>query len=65
MRKKMGHTAVSATLASSTKLYIWQHGAREKSFCFAIFNRIVDTKTNIMQMETNIFNIGQKRNHNR
>ena len=45
MRKRMGHTAVSATQASSGTLHPWQNGAKEKYCNFATFNRIVDTKT--------------------
>ena len=43
MRKRMDHTAVSATQASSMTLQIWQNGAKEKYCNFATFNRIVDT----------------------
>ena len=49
----MGHTAVSATQASSVTLQIWQNGAKEEYCNFATFNRIVDTKTNIIQTEPN------------
>ena len=41
----MGHTAVSATQASSVTLYIWQHGAKENYSTFETFNMVVDTKT--------------------
>ena len=40
----MGHTAVSATEASSVTLKIWQRD-KEKYCNFASFNRVVDTKT--------------------
>ena len=42
----MGHTAVSATYASSVTLKIWQHGAKENDSNFATFNKVVNTKTN-------------------
>ena len=42
MRKRIGHTAVSAT---SVTLLIWQHGGKENHYIFSAFNRIVDTKT--------------------
>ena len=54
----MGHTAVSATEASSVTLLIWQHGTKENYCNFATFNRIVDTKTNIIQTGPNILNVG-------
>ena len=54
MRTDMGHTAVSATQASLVTLYIWRNGAKEKYFNFVIFNRIVGTKTKIIQTEPNI-----------
>ena len=41
MRKLMGHTAVSATQASSVTLY----GAKENYSKFEIFKMIVNTKT--------------------
>ena len=45
MRKGIGHTAVSATQASSVTLYIWQHGAKENYSKFETFNMVVNTKT--------------------
>ena len=45
----MGHTAVSATNASSVTLQIWQHRAKGNISNFASFNRVVDTKTSIIQ----------------
>ena len=42
--KKMGHTAVSASQASSVTLQIWQHGAKENNCNFATFNGIVDIR---------------------
>ena len=45
----MGHTAVSATQASSITLQIWQHGAIENYCNFAFFNRLVDKKISIIQ----------------
>ena len=40
---------------------VWQHGAK-KNYCnFATFNRIVDTKTIIIQMGPTILNAGSKR----
>ena len=61
----MGHTAVSATQASSMTLQIWQHGAKENNCNFAPFNRVVDTKTSIIQMGPNILNIVKNVNLNR
>ena len=55
MRKGMGHTALSASKASSVT---WQHGANENYSNFATVNRIVDTKTIIIKKGPNIFNIG-------
>ena len=51
----MGHTAVSATSAT---LKIWQHGAKENYCNFASFNRVVDTKTSVIQMGPIILNVG-------
>ena len=56
MRMKMGNAAVLATKASSVTLLIWQHEANENYCKFAKFNRIVDTKTTIIQMGPNINN---------
>ena len=56
----MGHYAVSATKASSLTLLIWQYGARENCFNFPSFNRVVDTKTSIIPMGSNIVNVGWK-----
>ena len=36
----MGHTAVSATEASSVTLQIWQHGAKGNYCNFASFSRV-------------------------
>ena len=47
MRKGAGHTAVSATYASSVTFKIWQNGTKEKYCNFATFNRLVDTKTRL------------------
>ena len=58
MRKGMGHTAVSATLASLVTLQIWQHGAKENYCNFANFNRIFDTKTIVIKKGTNILKVG-------
>ena len=58
MRKVMGHTAVSAIQASSVTLKIWQHGAKENYCNFTIFNRVVDKKTSIIKMGSNILNVG-------
>ena len=52
MRKGMGHTAVLATEVSSVTLQNWQCGAKENQ-C-APFSKIVDTKTSIIQIKTNI-----------
>ena len=57
----MGHTAVSATLASAVTLKIGQHGVKKnkKNYCnFASFNRVVDVKTSILYMGPNIINVG-------
>ena len=54
MRQGMGHTAVSTTQASSVTLYILQNGSKVKYCNFATFNRIVDRKTSIIQIEPNI-----------
>ena len=54
----MGHTAVSATQASSVTLKTWQQGAKKNNCNFAAFNRVVDKKTSIIQMGPNIFNFG-------
>ena len=54
MRKEVGYTAVSATKALLVTLLIWQHGAKENYCKFAIFKRIVDTKT--IRMGPNINN---------
>ena len=38
--------------SSSVTLLIWQHGAKENQlFCFANLDRVVDTKTSIIQMD--------------
>ena len=60
MRTVMGHTAVSATEASSVTLYIRQHGAKESYSNFASFNRVVDTKASVhvIQMGQTILNVG-------
>ena len=47
----MGQTAVSAAKASSVTLKIWQNGVKEKYCNFATFNRIVETKTSIIQTD--------------
>ena len=49
MRKRMGHTAVSATQASSGP---YRFGKMEPKRNAVI--RIVDTKTNIIQTEPNV-----------
>ena len=54
----MGHTAVSATQASSVTLYIWQHEAQENYSKLETFNVVSNTKTFIIEMEPNILNIG-------
>ena len=61
----MGHTAVSATQAFSVTLRIWQNGAKENYCNFASFKRVVDKKSNIIQMGPNILNFGQNMNLNR
>ena len=43
-------------------LLIWKNEAKEKYCNFATFNKIVDTKTNIIQTETNIQKVGKKMN---
>ena len=43
---------------SSVTLQIWQHGAKENYSNFAASNRVVDTKTWIIQMGPNIINNG-------
>ena len=58
MRKGMGHTAVSANQASSVTHDIWQHGAKENYSKFETFNIVINTKTLIIQMGTNILNVG-------
>ena len=55
MRKGTGHTAVSATEASSVTRQIWQQGAKDNNCNFATFNSVVNTKTSIIQMEPNIY----------
>ena len=65
MRQKIGHTALSASLASLVTLQIWQHGAKENYYNFASFHRAVDTKTSIIQMRPNILNFGLRMNLNR
>ena len=50
----MGHTAVSATIASSVTLQIWQDGAKDNYCNFPTFNGIVDAKTIIIQTGPNI-----------
>ena len=57
MRKRMGHTAVSATQASSVTHYIWQHGAKENYSKYKTLNMVVNTKTLIIQMGPNILNL--------
>ena len=54
----MGHTAVSATQASSVTLQIWQHGAKKNNCNLTSFNRVVDKKTGIIKMGPNILNFG-------
>ena len=39
-----------ATQASSVTLWIWQHGAKGNYCKFATFKRVVNTKTNIIQI---------------
>ena len=53
----MGHTAISANQASSVTLQIWQHGAKENYCNFASFKSVVDTKTSIIQVGTNVLNL--------
>ena len=60
----MGHSAVSATQASSVTLKIWQHGDKENYCKFVSFNREVDTKTSKFQMGPNISHVGKKINLN-
>ena len=45
-KKKMDHTAVSATQASSLTLLNWQNGANENDYNFASSHRVVDTNIN-------------------
>ena len=40
-------------------LKIWQHAAKENYCNFASFNRVVDTKTSIIQMGPNISSFGK------
>ena len=54
----MGHTAVSATQASSVTLKIRQHGAKENDSKFETFKMVVNTKTSINQTGPNILNVG-------
>ena len=61
----MNHIADSATQASSVALYNWQHGAKENYCIFSTFNKVVDTKTSIIQMGLSILKIGSKMNLNR
>ena len=58
MRKGMGHHTVQATQASSVDLQIWQYGAKDNIYNFASFNRVVDTKTSVIQIGPNISNVG-------
>ena len=51
----MGHTAVSATQASSVTFLFWQHGAKENNSKFETFKRVVNTKSSIIQMVPNHF----------
>ena len=55
--KVVGHTAVSATQASSVTLKIWQHEAKENNCKFASFKRVGNTKTSIIQMGPNTLNV--------
>ena len=56
----MGHTAVSATRASSVTLYIRQHGAKESYSKFASFKMVVKTNTSMIHVgsNTSTLNIG-------
>ena len=54
----IGHTAVSATLASSVTLQILQHDAKENYCNFATVNRVVLTMTSTIRMGPNIINVG-------
>ena len=58
----MGHTAVSATKASSVTLQILQHGAKKKNCNFKALNRVVDKKTSIIKTGPNVLNFGYKMN---
>ena len=51
----MGHTAVSATQASSVTFLFWQHGAKENNSKFETFKLVVNTKSCIIQMVPNHF----------
>ena len=54
----MGYTAVSAsTQAFLVTLFNWQHSVKENYCNLATFNREVDAKTSIIQMEPNILNV--------
>ena len=54
----MGHTMVSATQASSVTLRILQYRTEDNYCNFAPINSAVDTKTSIIQMGSNILNVG-------
>ena len=58
--KKVGHAVVSATQTSSVTIWLWQHAAKENSCQLASWDSVVDTKTRINQMGSNILNVGKK-----
>ena len=51
----MDHAALSATQASSVTLQSWQHGAKENYNKFETFKMVVKTKTNMIQIGSNIY----------
>ena len=57
MRKVMGHTAVSATQASSVTHKKWQHGATYNYCTFTTFKMEVNTKTSVIQMGPNVLTL--------
>ena len=51
MIKAKGHIAISATEVSAVTLQILQHGGKDDYCKLATFNRVVDTKSSVIQIK--------------